>query len=411
FPRAQYLWLTAIVPVLFIFRGVFRKKFLPRTPLDWALLVLLFEVLATCLLVPDLMFSLAKITGVFYGILLFYALVSVVTRPTVWKWQAVALLGGGGAFTLFCLAGLRWDYDSLMFAIARFLGIPLDKTVFTRQVIPALESILPRLRFTIPGAEEGFQGNVVGGFIILILPLCLSLILPYLWRKKIKERILPGHGLLWLLLPVFLVLFVVLFLTLSFSCWIALAAGIWLYFFSRKIKIWSVVLLIGLLFIVVVINPTGFKGVSKTVNQDLDPEKVEYRLKWWGIAVETIYKHPAFGIGMNRIRLNPDVGYKRSHVHNHFLQTASEMGIPALLAYLFLVGGALGMCIRVARSPGVAWMKPAALGLGCGQFAHFLYGFVDSIPLGSKVGIFFWLSLAAVTSLYLINRKPAVRNE
>jgi len=406
FPRAQFLWLTAIVPVLFVFTAVLKKRILPRTPLDWALLVLLLEVLATCLLVPDLMFSLAKITGVLYGILLFYALVAVVTRPAVWKWLAAALLAGSGAFTLFCLAGLKWDYDSLIFSLARFFGIPLDKTVFTRKVIPALESIFPRLKFTIPGADEGFQGNVVGGFIILILPLCLALILPYLLRKRMGERIFHRRRPLWLLLPVLFVLSVVLFLTLSFSCWVALAAGIWLYFFSRRTKIWSVALLVVLLFFVVVINPSGFEGFSKAVSQDIDPEKVEYRLKWWGIAAETIYKHPTFGIGMNRIRLHPDVGYERSHVHNHFLQTAAEMGLPALLAYLFLVGAALGMCLRVARSPVESWMKPAALGLGCGQLAHLLYGFVDSIPLGSKVGIFFWLSLAAVTSLYLINRKP-----
>ncbi|MBU4202454.1 MAG: O-antigen ligase family protein, partial [Acidobacteria bacterium] len=406
FPRAQFLWLTAIVPVLFVFTAVLKKRILPRTPLDWALLVLLLEVLATCLLVPDLMFSLAKITGVLYGILLFYALVAVVTRPAVWKWLAAALLAGSGAFTLFCLAGLKWDYDSLIFSLARFFGIPLDKTVFTRKVIPALESIFPRLKFTIPGADEGFQGNVVGGFIILILPLCLALILPYLLRKRMGERIFHRRRPLWLLLPVLFVLSVVLFLTLSFSCWVALAAGIWLYFFSRRTKIWSVALLVVLLFFVVVINPSGFEGFSKAVSQDLDPEKVDYRLKWWGVAVETVEENPVFGVGMTRIRLHPDVGYERSHVHNHFLQTAAEMGIPALLAYLFLVGGALWMCVRVARSPGESWMRPAALGLGCGQLAHLLYGFVDSIPLGSKVGIFFWLSLAAATSLYLINRKP-----
>jgi hypothetical protein len=45
-------------------------------------------------------------------------------------------------------------------------------------------------------------------------------------------------------------------------------------------------------------------------------------------------------------------------------------------------------------------MRLIVLGLGCGQMAHFLFGLVDSIPLGAKVGIFFWLSIGLITAIY-----------
>ena len=39
-------------------------------------------------------------------------------------------------------------------------------------------------------------------------------------------------------------------------------------------------------------------------------------------------------------------------------------------------------------------------GLGCGQMAHLIFGMADSIPLGAKVGIIFWISLGLITATY-----------
>ena len=52
--------------------------FLPRTILDWAIAGLVIQIFVTCFVVLDISFSLSKIAGALYGILLFYALVGVV---------------------------------------------------------------------------------------------------------------------------------------------------------------------------------------------------------------------------------------------------------------------------------------------------------------------------------------------
>ena len=47
----------------------------------------------------------------------------------------------------------------------------MDKFIFYEKVIPALDSVIPRFKWNLPGAEQGFNGNAIGGIIILILPL------------------------------------------------------------------------------------------------------------------------------------------------------------------------------------------------------------------------------------------------
>jgi hypothetical protein len=58
------------------------------------------------------------------------------------------------------------------------------------------------------------------------------------------------------------------------------------------------------------------------------------------------------------------------------------------------------MCYETWRKAKIGWMKIAAQGLAAGQLAHFIFGMGDSIPLGAKVGIFFWFSLALIAAMY-----------
>ena len=64
------------------------------------------------------------------------------------------------------------------------------------------------------------------------------------------------------------------------------------------------------------------------------------------------------------------------------------------------------MIRSVWRSEGPAWMRASSRGLAAGQAAHFIFGFGDSIPLGAKPGIFFWVSLGLIAALY--NRNTGV---
>jgi len=120
----------------------------------------------------------------------------------------------------------------------------------------------------------------------------------------------------------------------------------------------------------------------------------------WAVGIETIKQHPLTGIGMNRIRLDPKIGYATAHVHNHLIHTGAELGIPAVFSLLAILIGAGIMCVEVWQESNVVWARLGILGLGWGQLAHFIFGFADSIPIGAKTGIFFWLSLGLMAAIY-----------
>ncbi len=93
-------------------------------------------------------------------------------------------------------------------------------------------------------------------------------------------------------------------------------------------------------------------------------------------------------------------GFDITHVHNHLLQAAINFGLPGLVAYLGLwLGAGYGLFAahRTAVSP---WLRAAALGLGAGLLAEFVYSTTDVIDTGAKLGLFFWLALALSIALY-----------
>ncbi|MBN1274319.1 MAG: O-antigen ligase family protein [Candidatus Aminicenantes bacterium] len=401
FPSFRTIWLLAFVPLSLMVRRMTHGRIFSQTVTDPALLVLALQMGIGCFLVPDLVFSLPKITGLAFGLLVFYYLATFMETEKRLKLGLAGLFSSGLGFSLIGITGMSWDYDSLVFSIVRLLGINLDKTAYTRKVIPALNKIIPSIRWDLPGAEAGFNANAIGGMLILVLPLGWALGGLYVRQKKRRNAFLESRmiGAIWIAASI--VLSVVLFLTLSIAAWAALFLGVWIVFFSRRAKFISLTLGVILLGVVLVVFQGEVKRAVDRVSIELDYEKIEQRLEWWSVGLETISQNPVFGTGMNRMRLHPKIGFKRAHLHNHFLQTAAEMGLPALIAYLSLLMAAGLMCFQIQKRAGPAWIKKTALGLGCGQVAHFFFGWIDSIPLGAKVGLVFWMSLGLITALYI----------
>jgi O-antigen ligase len=57
------------------------------------------------------------------------------------------------------------------------------------------------------------------------------------------------------------------------------------------------------------------------------------------IGINIIRKYPLTGIGINQIRLIPEVGYKTARVHNQFIHTGADLGLPELISYLVILIG------------------------------------------------------------------------
>ena len=385
FPSMKYVWVFFIIPLILISRWLAKNRFYERSILDWAIAILLIQVFATCIIVPDIIFSLPKIAGVLFGIAFFYSIVALMTSKKLIRLGILGFLGAGLLLSIICIFGIKWHREFYF------------KTIITKA-----ENIIPKIRWNLPGAEEGFNSNAIGGTLILIIPLCLTLCIVHLKRKKenylLSKRLMP-------LIFFFVILFIVsvlLFFTQSVGSWIGLIISIWIILLSWKWKKWSLVLILVLAIFISVLYPSKITKIINVTKKDILRREAS-----WVVAVNTVSQHPFFGIGMNRFRQIPNIGYERAHAHNHLLHTAAEIGIPGLMAYLAILFAAGYMCYEIWRKSKIAWMRITALSLGCGQLAHLIFGMADSIPLGAKVGIFFWFSLGLITAIYnyMLKRK------
>ncbi|HEX2694498.1 MAG TPA: O-antigen ligase family protein, partial [Acidobacteriota bacterium] len=408
-------------------------------PLDWAIGGLGLMILATCFVVPDIEFSMGKIAGALYGILLYYAAVALIRTERAIKAGLYAFILVGVALAAFGIVGA-------------ILG---PEQAFIR-ILPELSKHIPKHNWALPGAEAGINPNAVGGSLLWVIPLALFLvsallskanrvtanapaeaegcepdpiilnsthgatqeaggaagIAPYRPEWGLSAR-RPGHllGLICLTLAS-VVLLVALFLSQSYGAWIALILSVWLIGLSPKWKIWSLagaLVLCGAIFTIgplrravgpiartvtpvtgAVVNPTG--NVVRV--------KIEQRYGFWTAGLGAIRRAPVFGVGMNRLRLDPGINFENAHAHNQFITTGAELGIPGLVAYIALLMGAGWMAWVIWRRSKDRWMRAAALGLIAGQVAFHIFGLGDAIPLGSKPNALLWVSLALITAIY-----------
>lgn len=380
FPSDKYIWFLCIIPVFWIVQYIMKKDLFKRTILDIPIFLLLIQVFITVRIVPDIEFSLSKITGVIFGIIVFYTLVNLLTSEKIINLAVVGFLGCGLFLTVFSALGMEWG--SL-------------KYIKSIQIASKITEAIPEMGWKLPGAGEGFNTTAVSGILILFIPLCFVFLISSSKRQKlfyfIPQKFIEFS---FLIFEVFL-LTILLILTNSLSSWVWLTITLFvIVFIFRKNFNFSTLAFLAII-VVFFISVFDYGTISKSL-----PHKINKRVKWWKVGVHTIKEHPLSGMGLNRVRTLPSIGYKRTHVHNQFLHTAAELGIPALVAYLAILFGIFIMIFKVWHKSEREWMKFTVLGLGGGQLAFFFFGIGDCIPLGSKLGLFFWISLGLIAGMY-----------
>ena len=389
FPRPHWMWVALLIPAFWIFNlATIRRVFAP-TPLNILLLSLLIMVGVSLWATFDIPFSLGKVAGTLLGFFLFLGLVQFAEN----EFRLGLVIGG------FFLGGLM------------LVGIALVGTGWSDKfaVIGRLATYFPvRLR-GIPGAEEGFNPNAVGGSITLFLPLIPAL----LWRgvhlesvgKNLRRMIRIG---LWILL---VPLSGVLLLSQSRGAWLAISAAVVLVASVRFRWVrWTVMaaILIALILGLVYQPWNHLMAEQQSITSGAEIS-LAARLEIWSRAIYGIQDFPFTGMGMNTFRkvvhvlyplftISPDVDI--ASAHNNILQTALDLGIPGMIAYVGVWSAAAWMLAWVFRHSGNQLHRRIAIGLGAGLFAQFVYGINDAIPLGAKVGIFWWVALAITAALF-----------
>lgn len=378
FPSSKFIWIILILPLPWFLRWKFKKYFFERTPLDWPIFILLIQVFLTCLIVQELSFSLPKIAGIILGIVTYYSITSLLNSENLIRVGVITFLCGGVFLSLIGILGM----------------IRLDGKFLSE--IFKISNLIPKINFNLPGAEQGFHPNALGGSLILFVPIFLFFSSFHLKNKQ-EQQNKKKYLYLFLYLFGLGITSLVLVLTQSRGSWIGLFLSVLILArFGWKKKIYFLILML-----IFIIGFFALVGFDKIPNSAVEAKtKFLTRIALWKTTIKIIKYNPLSGLGMNRFRKLPFDGSSGVHAHNSLLHTGVELGIPGMIAHLSILLGIGYLCLSTIKLSKNEFIKVATFGLGGGQLALFIFGFGDSIPLGAKTGIFFWISSGLILSIY-----------
>ncbi len=396
FIRPSFAAVLLLLPLLWIARRLSRGHFVPRTPVDWPVLGLMTMAFFSILVTPDFLFSFRKVTGLVYGVAVFYAIA---------EWgqgrrdiQSTAALVGGlgcGAAAL-ALLGTKW--------------------VVKLPVLGRIVSQLPAVIRGMPGAETGFNPNQVSGALIMFLPVQAVL----LWGAVSKSRARGGRYL-WLAVGSGLALALtssVVLIAQSRAAWAALLVGL-LGMCAIEFKRFRIFL--GLLFVVSVVIvailwPAGAGTWLAEQAWTVSPGETSWaaRVELWTHGLWTIADFPLTGTGMNIFRriagrsfplFHFEYGRDIGHSHQAYVQVALDLGLPGLVFYLALLFGIIASGWQYFRKGGDSFARHMALAGVTGVVIHAIWGFADAIALGAKQSFLWWSMLALVATVVIRGRR------
>jgi putative inorganic carbon (HCO3(-)) transporter len=398
FPAPAYAVALLAIPLLWGARWLARNRLLPPTPLDWILALLALMTLVSLYATFDVGFSAAKVTGVIFGIALFYAIVEWSSGRGRLKWTLAGYVLLGTALAGVGLLGTDW----------------VNKLPLLKQLGEQLPSFIRGL----PGAEGGIHPNELGGALLWVAPVQLSLLG---WSLASGFKVSSAW---WAVRTgLFIVTAVTtgtLLLTQSRSAYsgflVALALLILLALRHLRLVL-AAILLLG-------VGLVAYVGPQQIADKLMDAyspgagttgslRTLGGRAEIWSRALYGIEDFPITGMGMNSFRRVMPVLYPTTpiasndaliedvgHAHNHLLQAALDLGLPGLVAYLAIWFLVPALSVQAWRSSGDKRIRAAVAGIGTGLLAYFVYGITDTVALGAKPGLFFWALLALLVVVW-----------
>ncbi|MBN1661111.1 MAG: O-antigen ligase family protein [Anaerolineae bacterium] len=364
-----------------------------RTPLDLSLLLLALMIPIAAWISPFPDLTLPKVTGLILGLAAFRAAVHAVRTPSDLRLAAALFLLLGLGFVLVGAAGAYWPakLSALQPLLAR----------------------LPRLVHDLPGTEYGVHPNELGGTVLFFLPVALAVVVG---RRASPGA--PGVTARAAALLLFLLLAAVLLLAQSRSAWIGALAGLaavvclrWRR--ARWLALAAALLLAMWLFVMAPELSVQVRDPGPDARTVVDAGSLGERGGPWARGLDLVAHFPLTGGGLGAFRqlahlfgplplaqADPDIG----HAHNVFLQVAVDVGLPGLVAYVALLGTALWCAWGVLRRAGgpFHWL---AIGIIGSLVAFHVYGLADTVALGAKPGLAFWLLLALAAAAWNVVRK------
>ncbi len=374
---------------LWLFLWVFTRQPFPHTPLNLAVLCFAVTVWVSINLTADPTLTTPKTTNLLLGLATWRFLAQLTNRPW-WFASCYAFALVSLFFTITGALSVNW-----------FAKYPLFAALLNR---------LPTLIFSLPESPEaGVHANQLAGVLLLHGPWWVSL--AWGWRSSRFSRLFPA------VLAFCLVSLLVL--TQSRSGWLGGVAGIlvlgwgWYTFSSASVpkrpfrwQLWGVLAVLALVSLFAWAAHPAWQSMAHDTRN-----AVGFRLEVWRWGLTAVHGFPFTGTGLGSFRqvarrlypMDIPASYDISHAHNLFLQTALDIGLPGLIAYLAILGIAARIAWQTAKQ--VEELRPFALGLLASLVAFHTYGLTDALALGSKPGLLFWFILGLLAALAQQNKK------
>ncbi len=396
FPTYRPAWTVAALiglAAVWVLRAAIRREAWPASPANLALLVfcLAIPLAVWASAFPEL--TLPKLTGLILGLASLRAL-GFIVRSRRRLELALALFG--------IVALGVWSVGLLGMRLAPLQG---------------LTARLPQALVALPGTPgEGINPNQLAGALVLVLPVMLGCAAGFAREGRRAAALLLSAAML-------VVLATVIF-TRSRAGWIGLSVALigWAFFaawlhggrrFRIALGIAAVVSAVAVIAAAAVVGPslvaqaTEAGQAGPAVDAVMQQLSLDARVEIWSRAIYALQDFPFTGVGLGTFRRVVNLLYPLflvppdsdiAHAHNVFLQVGVDIGLGGLVGYAGLVLAAAVTAWQAARSSS-RFTGSVALGLLAGMIGLHVYGLADTLALGSKPGLLFWLALGLIVAL------------
>jgi putative inorganic carbon (HCO3(-)) transporter len=380
--------LLLVIPALWGIRRLILGRFVPDTPVNVLVLLLMVMGSVGFCISPDANWSQLKIDSLLLGVGLLYATVDALEPAGRLRWVPAGVIAVSLSFLVLGLLGTRW--------VAK---------------IPQLTSLgtgLPGEIGWLPEGETSFNPNVIGGALLWVLPLSLSLLL---WAMRQGERRwgwAAAEGLVTLLS------LGLLFLTQARGAWLGFAASLLTLLAAAGGRLGKAGLALFLA-VLLVLTAVGPASLRQAVQVDAEPSRIlstvsmDQRIEIWSRAQYAIADFPLTGPGLDAFQYVMPVMYPLfqtrpdmliPHAHNEFLQVALDLGLPGLVAWQALYMVTFWMLWQAYRHSTDGLVQALALGSGGALIAHLVYAMTDCAVLDAKPNIVFWAIIGLSMALH-----------
>lgn len=227
--------------------------------------------------------------------------------------------------------------------------------------------------------------HMLSFFLNIIIFLCLGLIF-YIQKNKTSYAIL----LLFLILADFL--------TFSRGGYLGLGAGfifLFFYFLPRLNKNYKIAVFAGVLLMGIFLTVPGLISQRFFSSFDLGEGSNKGRIETWSQAINVIFNHPFFGVGIGNypLEIKAVADYREPiYSHNAYLDIAAETGILNALVWIGLIFAAFKNFMARAKE------NPFFLGAAAALLAFAAHSLVET-PIYSPVVLTLFLILISFASV------------